>query len=74
MGGGAGVEYYFGYQFVETDLDCEDWRSRDASWDYCRIALEFFSENEIPLVEMQPADQLIGADLETERTLLFRES
>lgn len=24
MGGGAGVEYYFGYQFAENDLKCED--------------------------------------------------
>ena len=42
MGGGAGCEYYFGYQFDENDIDCEDWRSRDQSWDYCRIAIGFF--------------------------------
>lgn len=62
MGGGAGVEYYFGYQFVENDLNCEDWRSRDRSWDYCRIAIEFFHENNIPFVEMQPADDLVSSD------------
>ena len=55
MGGGAGVEYYFGYQFVENDLVCEDWRSRDRSWDYCRIALEFFEE--IAIEKLQPAGQ-----------------
>jgi hypothetical protein len=60
MGGGAGVEYYFGYQYVENDLVCEDWRSRDQSWDYCRIGLEFFRDNKIPFWEMLPADQLIG--------------
>ena len=60
MGGGAGVEYYFGYQFVENDLVCEDWRSRDRSWDYCRIALNFFRENQIPVEETFPADELIG--------------
>lgn len=60
MGGGAGVEYYFGYQFDENDLVCEDWRSRDRSWDYCRIAIEFFHENQIPLHEMQPADDLVA--------------
>lgn len=60
MGGGAGVEYYFGYKFVENDLLCEDWRSRDRSWDYCRIALEFFHENEIPFWEMAPHDELVG--------------
>ena len=60
MGGGAGVEYYFGYQFAENDLVCEDWRSRDQSWDYCRIALEFFQNNDIPFSKMVPADELVG--------------
>jgi hypothetical protein len=60
MGGGAGVEYYFGYQFVENDLVCQDWRSRDRSWDYCRIALEFFRENQIPIETTSPADELVG--------------
>lgn len=60
MGGGAGVEYYFGYKFAENDLVCEDWRSRDQSWDYCRLALEFFHENGIPFHEMKPADELVG--------------
>ena len=60
MGGGAGCEYYFGYQFAENDLVCEDWRSRDQSWDYCRIAIEFFHQNEIPFWEMQNMDQLVG--------------
>ena len=60
MGGGAGVEYYFGYKFVENDLLCEDWRSRDQSWDYCRICLAFFHDNKIPFAEMTPADELIG--------------
>ncbi|MCG8648543.1 MAG: DUF5060 domain-containing protein, partial [Pirellulales bacterium] len=60
MGGGAGVEYYFGYQFVENDLVCEDWRSRDRSWDYCRIALEFFNDNNLPFELTQPADELVG--------------
>lgn len=62
MGGGAGVEYYFGYQFAENDLICEDWRSRDRSWDYCRIALEFFSNQQIPIETLEPADELVGND------------
>ncbi len=60
MGGGAGLEYYFGYKFVENDLGCEDWRSRDQSWDYCRIAIGFFHDNQIPFWEMAPADALVG--------------
>jgi Domain of unknown function (DUF5060)/Putative collagen-binding domain of a collagenase len=60
MAGGAGVEYYFGYQLPENDLVAEDWRSRDKSWDYCRIALEFFPANKIPFWEMRTANALIG--------------
>ena len=60
MAGGGGVEYYFGYTLPQTDLNCEDWRSRDRSWDYCRIALDFFRENKIPFWEMQCADELVG--------------
>ena len=58
MGGSAGLEYYFGYRVPQNDLICEDWRSRDQSWDYCRHALNFFRQ--IPFVEMENADELVG--------------
>ena len=60
MAGGAGVEYYFGYKLPENDLGCEDWRSRDKSWDYGRIALEFFHNNKIPFWEMKNANERAG--------------
>ena len=60
MAGGAGVEYYFGYKLPQNDLVCEDFRSRDKTWDYCRIALDFFCEHEVPFWEMANADSLIG--------------
>ena len=60
--GGAGVEYYFGYKLPQNDLLCEDWRSRDRSWDYCRIALEFFRQEKIPFWEMTCADALVNND------------
>ncbi|MEY2880904.1 MAG: hypothetical protein RLZZ15_3284, partial [Verrucomicrobiota bacterium] len=60
MAGGAGVEYYFGYQLAENDLLLEDFRSRDKSWDYCRIALGFFRDQKIPLTKMTNADELVG--------------
>ncbi|KAA5541756.1 DUF5060 domain-containing protein [Roseiconus nitratireducens] len=60
MGGGAGNEYYFGYQFDENDIVCEDWRSRDQSWDYCRIAINFFHDHDLPFWEMANADDLVG--------------
>jgi Domain of unknown function (DUF5060)/Putative collagen-binding domain of a collagenase len=60
MAGGAGVEYYFGYAPPHSDLDLEDFRSRDKTWDYARIALEFFRAHKIPFWDMQPADALVG--------------
>lgn len=60
MAGGAGVEYYFGYKLPQNDLNCEDWRSRDKSWDYGRIAVNFFRENRIPFWEMKNADGLVA--------------
>jgi hypothetical protein len=60
MAGGAGVEYYFGYSLPQNDLRCEDWRSRERSWDFAAIALEFFRRERIPLPEMEPADALVG--------------
>ncbi|MDO6761498.1 DUF5060 domain-containing protein [Tamlana sp. 2_MG-2023] len=52
MAGGAGVEYYFGYERPHSDLNCEDFRSRDDSWDYCRFGLQFFNQY-VPFWEMK---------------------
>ncbi len=60
MAGGAGVEYYFGYQLPENDLVAQDFRSRDKSWDFCRIALNFFRDEKIPFSEMTNANALVG--------------
>jgi hypothetical protein len=60
LAGGAGVEYYFGYTLPQNDLGCEDWRSRAQSWNYCRIALDFFHNYEIPFWKMTNTDELIG--------------
>lgn len=60
MAGGTGVEYYFGYRLPENDLNAEDWRSREKTWDYSRIALDFFRTEKIPFWEMTNANALIG--------------
>jgi hypothetical protein len=60
MAGGAGVEYYFGYALPENDLVAENFRSRDQSWDYGRIAIDFFHSQKIPFWEMKNADELVG--------------
>jgi hypothetical protein len=60
MAGGAGVEYYFGYALPDNDLVAENFRSRDKSWDYGRIAIDFFHSQKIPFWEMKNADELVG--------------
>ncbi|MBK1880307.1 DUF5060 domain-containing protein [Pelagicoccus mobilis] len=60
MAGGAGVEYYFGYKLLENDLVAQDYRSRDQSWKYGRIAIDFFQESGLPFPLMRNADALVG--------------
>ena len=57
MGGGSGVEWYFGSRFPHMDINCEDWRSRDRLWDQTRHALEFFHQH-LPFWEMEPNNDL----------------
>ena len=74
MAGGAGVEYYFGYKLPENDLLCEDFRSRDLSWEYCGYALSFFHDNNIPFWRMRNRNELVGnAANENTRFCLGRE-
>ena len=61
MGGGAGVEWYFGHQYAHMDINCEDWRSRDIMWDQTRYALDFF-HTYLPFWEMTPADDLTSTE------------
>ena len=68
LAGGAGLEFYFGYKHAHSDLTCQDYRSRDKFWDYCRYALEFFSDNKIPFWEMTNADALTGPTRKNNRT------
>ena len=52
MAGGGGVEWYFGFNHPENDVNAENWRSRDRFWDYTRHALEFF-QTHLPFLDMQ---------------------
>jgi Domain of unknown function (DUF5060)/Putative collagen-binding domain of a collagenase len=71
LAGGAGVEYYFGYQLAENDLVAEDFRSRDKSWDYCRFALSFFRDNRIPFWQMEGAASDTGKFLFTKKGEIY---
>lgn len=57
--GGGGTEWYFGYDREHSDLDCEDFRSRDLMWDYTRFAREFL-ENYLTYPVMRPAPELLN--------------
>ncbi|HEU0141211.1 MAG TPA: nucleoside hydrolase-like domain-containing protein [Bryobacteraceae bacterium] len=60
LGGGSGVEWYFGYKYPHMDLNCEDWRSRDRMWDQTRHALTFFHRH-LPFWEMEPDNSLASS-------------
>lgn len=59
MAGGAGVEWYFGWQnnSPQSDLSAETWRPREAMWKQSKIAIDFFQKY-LPFHEMQAADHL----------------
>lgn len=44
MAGGAGVEYYFGNRYQQSDLTCVDYRSRENMWTQSKHAHDFFSK------------------------------
>jgi hypothetical protein len=57
MGGGSGSVFFFGYAHPNSDLDMEDWRSRDHFWDLQRYAHEFFTRY-LPFHQMKHDDHL----------------
>ncbi len=58
MAGGAGLEWYFGYQHPHSDLTCQNYRTREKLWTQCRYALEFFRKHEIPFWDMKCENEL----------------
>lgn len=56
MGGGGGVEWYFGNE----DLNCESFRTRASVWSFTRHALAFFN-NYLPFEEMKNYDALTSS-------------
>lgn len=70
MAGGAGVEYYFGYNFPQSDLTCEDYRSRDNMWDQTRYALDFFN-TQLPFWQMANYNSLVSNFLNSNTNYCF---
>lgn len=54
LAGGAGIDWYFGWQnnAPTSDLSNEDWRSRENMWEQTKIALDFFHQH-LPFQEMK---------------------
>lgn len=61
MAGGSGSVFFFGYRYPNSDLDMEDWRSRDHFWDLQRYAHEFFTRY-LPFHTMRSANELTPAE------------
>ncbi len=61
MAGGAGVEYYYGYDTDITDLNAQDHRSRDVKYTQAGHALNFFNSYLLEsLPNMVSSDGLTG--------------
>lgn len=61
LGGGAGVEWYFGAKYPANDLASEDWRLRESLWKQTAIALDFFN-NYLPYWDMQPCNSSVDRE------------
>ena len=60
LAGGWGIEWYFGYNHPHSDLTCQDYRSRDIMWEQSAHALHFFQSQQLPVEQMENADDLLG--------------
>ena len=60
MAGGAGIEFYFGYDYPDSDLTCQDFRSRDSFWGFCRHAVWLFENHPFPFELMSAHSELVS--------------
>jgi len=60
MAGGSGCLFFFGFRNAHSDLDLEDFRSRDHFWDLMRYAHEFFTLY-LPFQQMRHDDDLTAS-------------
>ena len=61
LAGGAGVEYYYGYSYENSDLTLQNFRTRSKMFDQSRYALEFFANNSIPFWDMSNSNSLLSS-------------
>lgn len=60
---GGNIEWYLGYHDLPVggDVQLEDFRTREAMWNYMWYARRFMEEN-LPFWEMEPADHLLTGE------------
>lgn len=56
LAGGAGVEYYYGYQCETNDLNAQDHRTRARKYEQAKIALDLMRQ--VPFAEMKSMDEI----------------
>ena len=54
------MEWYFGYGYPQSDLTCEDFRSRDSFWDVCRHFLDFWKTSGASFHAMRNRNDLVS--------------
>jgi hypothetical protein len=57
LGQSGGCEWYFGYNHPHSDVDCEDFRSRENLWSLATLARRFV-EDHAPFADMEHANAL----------------
>jgi hypothetical protein len=60
MAGGAGIEFYFGSAYPHSDMTCQDFRSRDSFWPYCRHAIWLFEHHPFPFELLSNQHDLVS--------------
>ncbi|MDF1549050.1 MAG: DUF5060 domain-containing protein, partial [Bacteroidales bacterium] len=60
LSGAAGVEWYFGANTAQNDLNTEDWRLRNQLWEITNYA-KIFLNSHLPYWEMQPEHGLVNS-------------
>ena len=58
---GGNIEWYFGFARDGGDISVEDFRSRQAMWNFSRHAREFM-QRYLPFNRMQPMDNLVSGE------------
>ncbi|MFO1022354.1 MAG: DUF5060 domain-containing protein [Planctomycetales bacterium] len=59
MEGGSGAEWLFGYKYPHTDIDLEDFRSRENMWKQTRYAIDFFRD-QVPVRTLRARHELVS--------------